>query len=105
MKDNPFKLFETMVSAYIYNANYRILQEMGADNAMLKEYEKYKEAPLEELQKAGAYVAAWQQAKAVEITKEVYLEAQRRQEKEKADYEEKQNFGIMATTQIKKHTS
>ena len=49
MKDNPFKLFETMVSAYIYNANYRILQEMGADNAMLKEYEKYKEAPLEEL--------------------------------------------------------
>ncbi len=28
MKDNPFKLFQTMVSAYIYNANYRILQEM-----------------------------------------------------------------------------
>ena len=82
MKDNPFKLFQTMVGAYIYNANYRILQEMGAGNAMLKEYEKYKEAPLEELQKAGAYVAAWQQAKVAEITKEAYLEAEKRHEQE-----------------------
>ena len=105
MKDNPFKLFQTMVSAYIYNANYCILQEMGAGNTMLKEYEKYKEAPLEELQKAGAYVAAWQQAKVAEITKEAYLEAQRRQEMEKADHEEKQSFGIMAAAQIKKYTS
>lgn len=105
MKDNSFKLFQTMVSAYIYNANYRILQEMGADNAMLKEYEKYKEAPLEELRKAGGYVAAWQRAKEAEITKEAYLEVQRRQEKEKAEYEEKQSFGIMATTEIKKYTS
>lgn len=105
MKDNSFKLFQTMVNAYIYNANYRILQEMGAGSAMLKEYEKYKDAPLEELQKAGAYVAAWQQAKVAEMTKEVYLEAQQRQEKEKADYEEKQNFGIMAAEQIKKYTN
>lgn len=105
MKDNPLKIFQTMVSAYIYHANYHILQEMGAGTAMLKEYEKYKEASLEELQKAGAYVAAWQQAKVAEITKEAYLEAQRRQEKEKTDYEEKQSFGIMATAQIKKYTS
>ena len=105
MKDNPFKLFQSIVNAYIYNANYRILQEMGAGNAMLKEYEKYKEAPLEELQKAGAYVAAWQQAKVAEMTKEAYLEARQRQEKEKADYEEKQSFGIMAAEQIKKYTS
>lgn len=105
MSDNLFKSFQTMVSAYIYNANYCILQEMGADSAMLKEYEKYKEAPLEELQKAGMYVAAWQQAKMAETTKEVYLEAQRRKEKEKADYEEKQNFDIMAAEQIKKYTS
>lgn len=105
MKDSPFKLFQTMVSAYIYNANYRILQEMGAGNEMLKAYEEYKEAPLEELQKVGAYVAAWQQAKVAEITKEAYLEAHRQQEKAKADYEEKQNFGIMMAAQIKKYTS
>lgn len=52
MKDNTFKLFQTMVNTYIYNANYRVLQEM-----------------------------------------------------EKADYEEKQSFGIMAAAQIKKYTS
>lgn len=94
-----------MVNGCIYNAHYSILQEMGAGNAMLKEYEKYKEAPLEELQKAGAYVAAWQQAKIAEMTKEAYLETRQRQEKEKADYEERQSFGIMAAAQIKKYTS
>ena len=101
MKDNPFKLFQTMVSAYIYNANYRILQEMGAGNAMLKEYEKYKEAPLEELQKAGAYVAAWQQAKVAEITKEAYLEAEKRHEQEKADYEKQQGLCFVAADRKK----
>ena len=50
-------------------------------------------------------MAAWQQAKVAEITKEAYLEAQRQQEKAKADYEEKQSFSIMAAAQIKKYTS
>lgn len=33
------------------------------------------------------------------------IPAQRRQEMEKADHEEKQSFGIMAAAQIKKYTS
>ena len=40
-----------------------------------------------------------------EITKEAYLETQRRQEKEKAGYEEKQKFGSMVETQIEKYIS
>lgn len=57
------KILDGITRAYIYNANYRALQEMGAGTKLLKAFEEYKEAPLRELKAAAEYVAAWQQAK------------------------------------------
>lgn len=61
------KILDGITRAYIYNANYRALQEMGAGTKLLKAFEEYKEAPLRELKAAAEYVAAWQQAKIAEL--------------------------------------
>lgn len=52
------KILDGITRAYIYNANYRALQEMGAGTKLLKAFEEYKEAPLRELKAAAEYVAA-----------------------------------------------
>lgn len=48
------KILDGITRAYIYNANYRALQEMGAGTKLLKAFEEYKEAPLRELKAAAA---------------------------------------------------
>lgn len=81
------KILDGITRAYIYNANYRALQEMGAGTKLLKAFEEYKEAPLRELKAAAEYVAAWQQ------------------EKIKEENEKKENFGIETNTDLKKFTN
>ncbi len=97
------KKFEEMAHACIYSINYRTLLELGASAEMLKAYEEYKKAPLDELQSATRYITVWKQAKTAEAVKEAYLKAQRQQEKMEADNKERQDFGIMAAAEIKKY--
>nr|DAR98292.1 MAG TPA: hypothetical protein [Caudoviricetes sp.] len=99
------KILDGITRAYIYNANYRALQEMGAGTKLLKAFEEYKEAPLRELKAAAEYVAAWQQAKIAELQKDAYIEARRQQEKIKEENEKKENFGIETNTDLKKFTN
>lgn len=60
------------------------LMEMGAGADILKAFEEYQKADLQEIQTAGAWVREWQQAKIAEAMKEAYLmgESSRNQQEE-----------------------
>lgn len=98
-------LFSILICGYMYGANYRVLQEMGADAEILKAFGKYQDAPFGELKKVGELVAAWQQVRIVEITKDGYLEVQRQQEQAKADFNKEQKIGIFKEPDKKKMLS
>ena len=95
-------LFANLIRGYMYGANYRVLQEMGADNETLKAFEKYQNASFNELKKAGEFVAAWQQARIAEMMKDSYLETKRQQEQAIADFDKKQNIGLFEKMDKKK---
>lgn len=69
---NILQTFVEITRADAYNKMYNALYEMGAGAEILKKFEYYKHAPVQEFSEGAEWARIWSNAKLIEMMKEAY---------------------------------